>query len=109
MGNTAEFGQSEGVLSKAAQLVADARSDFTTQSRVLNDQLANMRLQWQGQGGRSFGSFEATWQEKHGVVVAALDTFSASLTDTERDNVNTDEEQGGFVNTLTNRLGDVQA
>ncbi|WP_141015225.1 WXG100 family type VII secretion target [Nocardioides sambongensis] len=108
MGNSAEFGQSEGVLSKAAQLVADARSDFTAYSRTLNDQLTNMRTQWQGQGGRSFGAFEATWQEKHGVVVSALDTFSASLTETERDNVNTDEEAGGFVNTLTEKLGHVK-
>ncbi|UAL29513.1 WXG100 family type VII secretion target [Nocardioides rotundus] len=91
--STAEMGQGEGTLSRAATLVADARSDFDRLSRDLEGRIQGLQGQWVGQGGTAFFALHRAWTEKQAVIVGALDGFERSLVATEKDNVATDETQ----------------
>lgn len=102
---TNEFGQGEGTLSRAAGLVTEARGDFDRIAGKLTDQIAAVQGKWGGAGAEAFFALNAAWTEKQQVIVSALDEFSNSLGVTERDNVSTDEEQGGNYSRLTNRIG----
>ncbi|WP_232679988.1 WXG100 family type VII secretion target [Nocardioides sp. R-C-SC26] len=105
MSNAPEFGQGSGTLTRAAGLVSDARSDFTTISNKLTNQITGMQGRWAGDGARAFFVLHQTWSEKQKTIVDALDRFSESLTTTERDNVATDSDQGSNFANLTSRLG----
>lgn len=105
MGHAPEFGQGEGTLTRASQLVQDARSDFNGFSARLDGQIAAVQGRWGGQGAQAFFLLHQAWTEKQKVIVDALDEFSASLTSTERDNVSTDETQGSSYGRLQGRLG----
>ncbi len=105
MSNAPEFGQGEGTLTRAAGLVSDARADFTTISNRLDGQIGAVQGKWGGQGAQAFFILHQAWTEKQKVIVDALDEFSNSLTQTERDNTATDDEQGAGFNSLAGRLG----
>ncbi len=100
-----EFGQGEGTLTRAAGLVSDARSEFTTIASRLTDQIAAVQGQWGGAGAQSFFVLHQAWTEKQQVIVKALDDFASSLGVTERDNVSTDEAQGANFSRLQGRMG----
>ncbi|GEP33390.1 hypothetical protein NSZ01_11580 [Nocardioides szechwanensis] len=103
--NSNEFGQGEGVLTRAAGMVADARSDFNTISRQLTDQISQVQGRWGGQGATAFFALQQAWTEKQQVIVDALNEFENSLGVTERDNINTDDAQGSNFTNLTHKLG----
>ena len=106
MSNSApEMGQGEKTLSRAAGMVADAKSDFDGMSRRLDGQIANLRGKWAGAGGTAFFALHQAWTEKQGVIVNALNEFEASLQSTERDNTDTDEAQSANYNRTAGRLG----
>ncbi len=100
-----EFGQGEGVLTRAAGMVADARTDFNNISRQLSDQIAGVQGRWGGQGATAFFALQQAWTEKQQVIVDALNEFEQSLGVTERDNINTDDTQGTNFANLTSKLG----
>jgi WXG100 family type VII secretion target len=100
-----EFGQGEGTLTRAAGLVTDARGDFDKIAGKLTNQIAAVQSKWGGSGAAAFFALNQAWTEKQQVIVSALDEFSNSLGVTERDNVSTDETQGGNYTRLTNRIG----
>lgn len=104
MSNAPEYGQGEGTLSRAAGLVSDARSDFTTISSRLTDQISAVQGRWGGQGATAFFTLHQAWSEKQRTIVNALDDFANSLTTTERDNVSTDDQQGANFGRLSSRL-----
>lgn len=108
MANAAEFGHGEGALRQAAQLVTDAKRDFERQSNTLEGQIADLKGKWEGDGGRAFHILHQAWTEKHKTIVTALDKFSASLTETEADNVAVDSRAGEGMNALMNKLGGIQ-
>ena len=94
MSNSApEVGQDENTLTKAAGMVADAKSDFDGLSRKLDGQIAGLKGKWAGAGGTAFFMLHRAWTEKQNVILKALNDFEISLTSTERDNLNTDEAQ----------------
>jgi WXG100 family type VII secretion target len=103
--NSNEFGQGEGVLTRAAGMVADARADFNNISRQLTDQISSVQGRWGGQGATAFFALQQAWTEKQQTIVDALNEFENSLGATERDNVNTDESQGTNFANLTHKLG----
>ena len=105
MANPNELGHGEGALTRAAQLVTDAKQKFERQSDTLEGQIADLKGRWEGDGGRAFHLLHAAWTEKHKVVVTALDKFAASLTETEKDNVAIDQQAGAGMNALINKLG----
>ncbi len=98
------FGQGEGTLTRAAAMVAEARADFDRISSVLDGQIQGARSQWGGQGATAFFTLHQTWTQKQQVIVNALNDFEASLTETERFNVSTDDEQASNMTHLTGRL-----
>lgn len=100
-----EMGQGERTLSRAAGLVADAKQDFDGFSRKLDGQIAGLRGRWAGAGGTAFFTLHQAWTEKQNVITNALNEFEASLVSTERDNVNTDEQQSATYNRTASRLG----
>lgn len=102
--NSNEFGQGEGVLTRAAGMVADARTDFHTISRQLTDQISAVRSQWGGQGATAFFALQQAWTEKQQVIVDALNEFETSLGVTEKDNIRVDENEGVNYANLTARL-----
>lgn len=103
--STTEFGQGDGTLTRAAGLVTDARSDFTTLSKQLDGQIAMVHGKWEGQGARAFFGLHRAWTERQATIVAALDEFESALRRTEADNVSTDETQGSGYQSLVGRLG----
>ena len=103
--SAAEMGQGEGTLSRAAGLVADARSDFDQISARLTGQIDGLRGRWAGAGGQAFFALHQAWTEKQRVIVSALNEFEASLTGTERDNLSTDQAQSATYQRTASRLG----
>lgn len=98
------YGQGEQTLSKAAGMVAEAKSDFDRMAATLDGQIQGMRNQWVGQGGAAFFALHQAWTEKQKIIVSALNEFESSLTRTEKDNVSTDQEQGSGMSRLSSRL-----
>lgn len=105
MSNSPEFGQGEGVLSRAAGMVADARTDFNSYSSTLTNQIAGVHGKWGGAGATAFFTLHQAWTEKHKVIVDALNEFEDSLQVTERDNTATDDTQRSSYTNLQGRLG----
>ncbi len=100
-----EFGQGEGVLTRAAGMVSDARIDFTNISRQLTDQISSVQSRWGGQGATAFFALQQAWTEKQRIIVDALNEFENSLGVTERDNISTDDAQGANFTNLSHRMG----
>ena len=100
-----EFGQGEGVLTRAAGMVADARTDFNNISHQLSDQISGVQGRWGGQVATAFFALQQAWTEKQQVIVDALNEFENSLGVTERDNISTDDAQGANFTQLSNRMG----
>ena len=94
----------DGVLSRAAEMVATARADLTRDAASLETRIDGLRGRWQGAGGQAFFALHRAWTDKQRVVVAALDRFEQSLRSTERDNVSTDETQRDHQVALAGRL-----
>ena len=106
MANTApEMGQGEKTLTRAAGLVADAKTDFDGFSRRLDAQIAGLHGRWAGAGATAFFALHRAWTEKQDVITRALNEFEASLVSTERDNVATDDAQSALYHRTAGRLG----
>jgi WXG100 family type VII secretion target len=106
MPNTApEMGQGEKALTRAAGLVADAKTDFDGFSRRLDAQIAGLQVRWAGSGATAFFALHRAWTEKQEVITRALNEFEASLVSTERDNVATDDAQSALYQHAAGRLG----
>lgn len=101
---TPEFGQGERALSRAATMVADARSDFDALARTLDGQIQGLRGRWVGQGANAFFTLHQAWTEKQQLIVSALNEFEASLISTERDNIATDDTQSANYTRTAGRL-----
>lgn len=104
-GEYGDYGQGEGTLTRAAEMVTTARGDFDRLAGVLDGQIQGVRGQWGGAGAEAFFTLHQAWTEKQATIVSALDEFSSSLTGTERTNVSTDEEQGANYARTHGRLG----
>ena len=104
MSNSAEYGQEYGVLTRAAGMVADARTDFLGYSNRLSGQISAVQGKWGGAGATAFFTLHQAWTEKQKVIVDALNEFESSLTATERDNVDVDEQQSAGYTQLAGKL-----
>lgn len=104
MGYTQEFGQGERALTRAAELVSQARTELNQIAGELDVQIQGVNGQWGGAGGRAFQILHAAWMEKQTMINNALDTFASSLTETEHDNIATDEAQSANYASLSGRL-----
>lgn len=100
-----EMRQGDRTLTRAAGLVAAARTDFDGFSRRLTGQIDGLRGRWQGAGGAAFFMLHEAWTEKQRRITDALTAFEASLTSTERDNVTTDDTQSATYHRTAGRLG----
>ena len=106
MSNSApEMGQGERTLTRAAGLVADAKTDLDGLSRRLDAQVAGLQGRWAGAGASAFFALHQAWTEKQTVITGALHEFEASLTSTERDNLATDDAQSAHFRRTAGRLG----
>ena len=103
-----EMKAGDRTLSRAAGMVATARGDFDRLSAVLSDNITSQQAKWQGQGGKAFFNLHQAWTEKQNRIVRALNEFEASLTTTERDNINTDQSQSDYMNKNHSRLDGVK-
>lgn len=102
---SAEFGQAQGLLTRAAGMVAEARDDFDAIAARLSGQIAGAQGRWVGAGADAFFRLHASWDEKQRRIVSALNDFERSLVDTERDNVAADESESATYSTLVGKLG----
>ena len=105
---TPEMKAGDRTLSRAAGMVATARSDFDRLSAALSDNILAQQSKWQGEGGRAFFNLHQAWTDKQHRIVAALNEFESALTSTERDNVNTDQAQSDYMNKNHSRLDGVK-
>jgi WXG100 family type VII secretion target len=103
-----EMKAGSNTLQRAAGMVVDAKGDFDKLSGNLSGQLSSMSAKWVGQGGSAFQALQTAWTEKQGKIVRALDDFEAALTQTQRDNISTDDTQHGNMNKLTGRLDGIK-
>lgn len=102
---TNEMRMGEGTLSRAAQLVADARQDFDRLAADLDGRIADLRGRWAGAGGEAFFVLHQAWTEQQRTVVGALDGFEAALLATQRDLTGTDDAQATAFSGYRSRLG----
>lgn len=100
-----QFGQTEKALSKASDLVDTARIDVKAKCGTLSGQVQELMGAWGGQGATAFNGLMTAWQERQEIVLRSLDQLSASLRETEKDNVSTDESQAATHTNLASRLG----
>lgn len=105
MENTQELSAADGALRAATEYVRQARIDVTTLSQTLSGQINGLGAQWGGEGAQAFHRVHTAWQQKQERIVAALDAFAESLTDTDRDNRATDAARAEVSARLLNRLG----
>jgi WXG100 family type VII secretion target len=105
MSTAPDMGQGEHTLSRAAGLVADARSDLDGLNRRLDGQVAGLQGRWTGAGGSAFFALHRAWTERQASIAATLDAFEASLRSTERDNLATDDAQSAHYHRTAARLG----
>src|SRR3954469_13008089 len=101
---TPEIKAGDRTLSRAAGMVATAKSDFDKLSATLSDNILAQQSKWQGPGGRGFFHPHQAWTEKQDRIVRALNEFESALTTTERDNINTDQTQSDYMNKNHSRL-----
>src|SRR3954454_2757298 len=101
---TPEMKAGSNTLSRAAGLVAGAKGDFDKMSGNLSNQILSYQSKWVGQGGSAFFALHQAWTEKQSKIVSALNEFEAALTQTQRDNTNTDEPHEGNIPSLTGGL-----
>lgn len=87
------YGQGEGTLSRAADLVTLARTDLDQIAVELGGRLAELQTRWQGAGATAFLAFHEAWDARQRQIVGALEDFATALRATERDNLGTDEAQ----------------
>lgn len=99
------YGQTEKALSKGADAVDQARGDVKNKCGVLSSNIQTMMAGWGGQGASSFNNLMISWDQKQETILKALDQLSASMKETERDNVSTDEAQSATHTNLQGRLG----
>jgi WXG100 family type VII secretion target len=85
--------QGDGALSRAARLVAAARTDLDGTGTRLAAQLAEAEHGWRGAGATAFFAMHAAWDAKHRQVVTVLSDFEQALLATEADALSTDETQ----------------
>jgi WXG100 family type VII secretion target len=99
------YGQTEKALSKGADYVDQARGDVKNKCGVLSGNIQTMMAGWGGQGATAFNNLMISWDQKQETILKALDQLSASMKETERDNVSTDENQSATHTNLQGRLG----
>lgn len=98
------MGQAQGALSRAATVVAEARTDLDALSRQLDGQVQGLQSRWAGRGGTAFLALHRAWMQKQGTITAALDGLEAALRGTEQDNTTTDEQQQALYSRFAGRL-----
>src|ERR1044072_8004811 len=105
---TPEMKAGTNTLQRAAGMVATAKGDFDKMSSNLSSQILTAQSKWVGQGGSAFFALHQAWTEKQNKIVSALNEFETALTQTQRDNTNTDDTQHGNMTKLTGRLDGVK-
>jgi uncharacterized protein YukE len=105
MSTAQEMGQGREALSRAAAMVAGARSDFERCTRELVHHIDEARGPWAGQGARAFDALGHAWSVKQRTITDALGGFEAALLSTEKDNVSTDDAQSSAFTRHHQRLG----
>ena len=100
-----QYGQGEGTLSKAAEMVRDAKADFDQLAKTLEGQIQGAQSSWKGAGGTAFFALHQAWTEKQNTIVSALNEFESSLRSTEKDNTSTDDSQSQNFAGFQSRLG----
>lgn len=106
--NSPEMLAGNQTLTRAAGMVAGAKTDFDRLSANLSDQITGMISRWQGAGGMAFQNLHRAWQEKQTVIVNALNEFEASLVSTDRDFTTTDDTQAQASTVNIGRLDGIQ-
>jgi WXG100 family type VII secretion target len=101
---TPEMKAGSNTLQRAAGMVNTAKGDFDKLSANLSSQLSSLSSKWVGQGGSAFQTLQTAWTDKQNRIVRALDEFESALTQTQRDNTSTDDQQHANVSKLTGRL-----
>ena len=99
------YGQTEKALSKGADFVDQTRGDVKNKCGVLSGNIQTMMAGRGGQGASAFNNLMISWDQKQETILKALDQLSASMKETERDNVSTDENQSATHTNLQGRLG----
>lgn len=95
-------------LTRAAGMVASAKTDFDRLAADLSGQITGMAARWQGAGGLAFQNLHTAWQDKQRVIVQALNDFEASLIGTDRDFTTTDDAQAQTATVNLGRLDGIQ-
>lgn len=89
-------------------MVNTAKGDFDKLSATLSDTILGYQSKWQGQGGKAFFGLHQAWTEKQNRIVSALNEFEQALTNTERDNISTDQAQSDNMARNHSRLDGIR-
>jgi WXG100 family type VII secretion target len=100
-----EISKQDQSLSRAAQLVAEARQDLDQQCGALRGKLAGIGAQWVGAGASAFSQVMERWDTDTRKVITALDDFENNLKASESTYTAEDASQQATFTRLSSRLG----
>ena len=100
-----EISKQDQALSRAAQLVAEARQDLDQQCGALRGKLQGIGSQWVGAGATAFAQVMERWDTDTRKVVTALDDFEQNLKASESTYTAVDSSQQSTFQRLSSRLG----
>lgn len=106
MANEMQQGQSINV---AVNDINEAKGKLEGVSSKLEGELANMRNDWQGQGGAAFTRLQQTWTEKHTQIVRALDQLTQGLENARKVGSQADEQVGGQAGSVLGNIDSISA
>ena len=95
----------EQALTRAAGLVAEARSDLDSQLAGLRGKLAGIGSSWVGAGSTAFQQVMTRWDEDTRRIVAALNEFETNLRSSEATYTSSDESQAQSYQRMLGALG----
>jgi WXG100 family type VII secretion target len=100
-----EVSKQDQALTRAAGLVADARSELDAQTASLRGKLQGIGSSWKGGAATSFVQIMERWDTDTKKLISALDNFENNLRATEKSYDAVDSEQQSHFTRLSNRLG----
>lgn len=100
-----EISKQDQALSRAANLVADARQELNGQLQQLGGKLQGIGAQWKGSGAAAFGNVMERWNAAAKKIIQSLETFEDNLKKSESTYTAADDAQSAAFSKLSGRLG----
>lgn len=100
-----EISKQDQALSRAANLVAEARQELNGQLQQLGGKLQGIGSQWRGSGAAAFNNVMERWNADAQKIIQSLEAFEDNLEKSESTYTAADDAQSAAFSKLSGRLG----